>query len=77
MKNLILVFASMLCMFFTNAWCQQYSSLESEQNGLGLRASLGTDVNLGLGVGVGASYAWIPPAGGTSVELGADFFFHA
>lgn len=44
--------------------------------GLGLRASVGTDVTLGVGVGAGAAYSWVPIEGGTAFEFGADLFYH-
>ena len=43
---------------------------------VGVRASVGTDVELGLGFGAGVSYGWVPYTGGTSFELGGDFFYH-
>ncbi len=54
------------------------ASIASAQTsgGLGLRASLGTDVTLGLGVGAGAAYSWVPTEGGTAFEFGADLFYH-
>jgi len=53
---------------------------ESEKPGLpgsfGIRAGIGTDVQLGLGIGIGASYAWFPKTTGMGLEIGADLFYH-
>jgi hypothetical protein len=53
---------------------------ETEKSGLagalGIRAAVGTDVNLGLGFGLGASYSWFPKSHAIRLELGADIFYH-
>lgn len=43
---------------------------------VGIRASVGTDIELGIGFGAGASYVWVLYTGGTSLELSGDFFYH-
>ncbi|MCP4132180.1 MAG: hypothetical protein GY754_14510 [bacterium] len=41
----------------------------------GLRAAVGTDINLGIGGGIGAGYTlFFSP--GSALEMGGDFFYH-
>jgi hypothetical protein len=55
----------------------QQSSVRSSTLGtFGVRAGVGTDLQLGLGFGVGGSYMWNSGGGGTAFELGADIYYH-
>ena len=49
---------------------------QKNRSAVGIRASIGTDVNLGLGFGVGMSYLWVPSYSGPCFEFGGDFFYH-
>lgn len=43
----------------------------------GIRAGVGTDIQLGLGVGVGGCYVFSPSESGIAFELGADVYYHS
>ena len=52
------------------------SHAQSGRSGVGIRASIGTDIELGLGFGVGVNYMWAPSYSGPRFEFGGDFFYH-
>ena len=52
------------------------SQAQSGRSGIGIRASIGTDIELGLGFGAGVNYMWSPSFSGPRFEFGGDFFYH-
>jgi hypothetical protein len=70
MRTILIAAISMLLLVPAPSYGQK------ARGGVGIRASIGTDIELGLGFGGGVSYLWAPSYSGPCFEFGGDFFYH-